>query len=174
MPTPCCPGCLRPYRPGTAACPCGRLLEAVAPEVPDESGLPPLEPVGPPPPVRKAFWLRVEGGKPVRFRGLAATEFEVDAELLLGRRDAGRGIYPDVDLTDFHDERSYLSRRHAQLRVDGGRLFVTDLPGADTTAVNDLAKPVPGNAPLELHNGDHLYLGDVVTLVVEVRDEVMG
>ena len=164
---PLCPRCGAWYDRGAAACEgCARPLEAVGPEPAGGDPLPPLAPHGAPP--RTAFRLRPDPAGGFAVPGGAV---EVGTKpLLIGRKDVMGRVYPDVDLSTLPDI-GYTSRRHAEVRVDGGRLVVTDLPGRDTTAVNDPARTLPGGVPVALAPGDRLILGDVVTFLVEVEDE---
>lgn len=171
MASPFCPRCLRAYHLGEPACPCGRLLDSVAPEPLPADGLPDLEPHGDVPPVRTVFRLRHVGPAGVRFQGKKATEIVVETSpLRIGRRDVTRNVHPEIDLGELADW-GYTARRHAELRLAGGRLFVVDVADSRATAVNDVAKPIPAHVPVPLAHGDRLIIGDVVTFEVEIVDE---
>lgn len=168
---PCCPSCSTPYRHGEAACPsCGTVLESVARHAVDFSGFPPLDPHGPPP-AGGIFVLEIEGDQPVRFRGRAVSVIELKAgEYMLGRRDLVEGHYPDIDLQDM-PHYGYTSRRHARLIVRDGQLFVIDIKGDATTAINDPQQPLAGGSEVELQEGDRLIIGEAVTFHVRVVND---
>lgn len=81
---------------------------------------------------------------------------------LIGRSSASRGVRPEISI----DADTGVSRRHAQFVHDGDSLTIVDLsstngtyvvgaahaPNADTPAL------VPG-VPVELHDGDRVYVG---------------
>lgn len=165
---PRCPRCAAATPDDAPACAgCGRLLVAVGPEPPGPDPLPPLGPHGPPP--QSAFVLRPVGAG-VRFRGRPAGDIPVGADaLLIGRKDPLAGVHPDIDLGGVADF-GFTSRRHAEVRVAGGRLVVTDVAGYDTTAVNDPTRPLPVGVPVPLSPGDRLIVGEAVTFVVDEAD----
>lgn len=164
-PQPCCPGCLRPYPLGQPECRCGRALEAIEAGEIDLSGLPPLDRHGPPPPP-PTFALRVEGSEGVRVNGVVVRLVAMEPRpLLIGRRDAVNGIYPEIDLGGLVDY-GYTSRRHALVQVQAGRLLVTDLPGQGTTATNDITQQIAQNVPTVLQPGDRLIIGEKVIFTV--------
>ena len=81
---------------------------------------------------------------------------------LIGRTSQSRGLRPEVAL----DADSAVSRRHAQLIVDGDTLSVADLSSTNGTYVlcgdevpTDASTPIVSGAPVALHDGDRLYLG---------------
>jgi hypothetical protein len=120
--------------------------------------------------------LEVEGHEPVRFRGRKVFRVAVTMdELLFGRRDAARGIYPDVDLQDFHGQAdTFLSRKHAQVVRDRGAHYVEDLAGQDTTefanAMGEEVKPLPKEERRELKPGNRFVLGSAVGFTVKLPE----
>jgi pSer/pThr/pTyr-binding forkhead associated (FHA) protein len=81
------------------------------------------------------------------------------AEIILGRRDPDRGIYPDVDLSGQGTAGNSVSRQHARLLVQGSQVYVEDLNSTNATYLNR-QKLQPGQRYL-LNNGDELRLGGV-------------
>jgi hypothetical protein len=81
-------------------------------------------------------------------------------EILLGRTDPERDVYPDVDLSEQGSASNSVSRRHARLLVQGGQVFVEDLNSTNSTYLNRQRIP-PGQRFL-LNPGDELRLGGVV------------
>jgi pSer/pThr/pTyr-binding forkhead associated (FHA) protein len=84
------------------------------------------------------------------------------AEIILGRRDPERGIYPDVDLSDQGTVSSSVSRQHARLSVLNQQIYVEDLNSTNSTFLNR-QRLQPGQRYL-LGNGDELRLGGVALI----------
>lgn len=81
---------------------------------------------------------------------------------LVGRRDPGSNIFPEVDLSRY-DPTTKISRRHAQISRSGAGFVVEDLGSSNGTfLVRETAEPVrlkKGN-PHELLSGDKIRVGD--------------
>lgn len=86
-----------------------------------------------------------------------------DQVILIGRQDANRGFYPDVDLSGDGGLEGGVSRRHARLTFQDSRCYVEDLESANGTFVNQ--QRLPPRTPRELSSGDELRLGTVVIRV---------
>lgn len=86
--------------------------------------------------------------------------------ILVGRTDAERGIYPDIDLTAHGGELGGVSRRHIQLQVRGNGWVVEDVGSLNGTWLNG-QRLMPG-APQPLAAGDHLLLGGIGLRCVSV------
>jgi len=85
-------------------------------------------------------------------------EFELEAgNNLIGRWDPDTGSFPEVDL-DADDPEAKISRKHALIRVEGGRITVEDIGSLNGTYVNRQPRLQPGN-PVELKNGDEVIIG---------------
>jgi hypothetical protein len=78
----------------------------------------------------------------------------VQGEVIVGRRSQ-EGV---LGLGD-----RYMSSRHARLRAESGRLWVTDLDSKNRTYVND--QPLPPHQAHEVSSGDTLRLGTTVLRV---------
>jgi pSer/pThr/pTyr-binding forkhead associated (FHA) protein len=78
---------------------------------------------------------------------------------LVGRVDEVSGIYPDVDLTPHGGEEGGVSRRHAELRYEGGVWFAIDLDSTNGTFVNGVELQPKVRTPLS--DGDRLALGEL-------------
>lgn len=81
---------------------------------------------------------------------------------LIGRTSQSRGLKPEVPL----DADTAVSRRHAQLVVEGDELTVVDLSSTNGTYVltgtdqpTDATLPITSGTPTVLHDGDRVYLG---------------
>lgn len=81
-------------------------------------------------------------------------------EIVLGRLDPDRNIYPDIDLTDQGSASTSVSRRHARLVVQGSQVFVEDMNSTNSTYLNR-QRLQPGQRFL-LNPGDELRLGGVI------------
>src|SRR5476649_606983 len=98
----------------------------------------------------------------LRFEGMDSTgqkyTFDVALDKLM-TASQGMTIGRAADQCDFVVAHSTVSRRHARLTLAGEALQIEDLGSTNGTAVN--AKPLPSGAPMDLHAGAKLKLGDV-------------
>ncbi len=81
---------------------------------------------------------------------------------LVGRSSQSRGLRPELAL----DGDTAVSRRHAQLVVEGEQLSVIDLSSTNGTYVvaaadepTDASPPVVAGVPTVLHDGDRVFVG---------------
>jgi len=81
--------------------------------------------------------------------------------MVVGRRDADQGVYPDIDLEDQDD--GFISRRHAVLRRHEGKLVIEDLGGENGTMVDMVA--IEPHQLVTLDPGQVVRLGRVGLLV---------
>jgi pSer/pThr/pTyr-binding forkhead associated (FHA) protein len=56
--------------------------------------------------------------------------------LVIGRSAPNIKILPDIDLENYNAQAAGVSRMHAQLHIDEGKLFIEDLGSANGTYVN--------------------------------------
>lgn len=102
---------------------------AEAPPAVEEPAVEDVPPAGPTPPARE-FQLLV-----VKRDGTPVAAFPLkEGDNLVGVRSQG-GMVPSVDLARF-DSRKVISRRHAILRVEAGRVLLQDCRSTNGTAVN--------------------------------------
>jgi serine/threonine-protein kinase len=80
-------------------------------------------------------------------------------ESLLGRTDPDTGIFPDVDLSRF-DAGRFVSRKHALIKRDNTRFFLTAQKTLNPTRVNGFA--VAEGATVPIQNDDRLEFADLV------------
>ena len=85
-------------------------------------------------------------------------------DLLIGRKDNARGIFPDVDLGLDGGYDSGVSRRHAILAYKNSLYTVEDLGSANGTFVN--GKRLAPQTPAPIESGDELKCG---TLLIRVE-----
>jgi hypothetical protein len=86
---------------------------------------------------------------------LTMTEGQI---VLVGRADfRSRGFHPDLDLTRYGAHERGVSRAHARLHIQEGKLYITDFYSANGTHVR--GNRLQPEQPTELHNGDDLVLG---------------
>lgn len=79
-------------------------------------------------------------------------------DLIIGRSDPQKGIYPDVDLAPM-DQQHTVSRRHARLVTRDGRFFIEDLNAFNKTRLNGVS--LTPNQEREIQEGDVVRLGNV-------------
>jgi len=102
-------------------------------------------------PLPKAKLIIARGGR-------VGKEFPIlDPESLLGRWDADRGIFPEIDL-DEDDPEAKVSRRHARISYREGQFFIEDLGSTNGTFINRGARLVPGT-PYPIRSGDEIIVG---------------
>ena len=99
--------------------------------------------------------------------GRKGQEFPLeDGNNLVGRWDPETGAFPEVDL-DQDDPEAKISRKHALIRFEGGKITVEDIGSLNGTYVNRQPRLMPGN-PVELKTGDEIIIGKTfLKLVVE-------
>jgi hypothetical protein len=89
-----------------------------------------------------------------------------DGNNLIGRWDPETGSFPEVDL-DQDDPEAKISRKHALIRFEGGKITVEDIGSLNGTYVNRQPRLMPGN-PVELKTGDEIIIGKTfLKLIVE-------
>lgn len=99
----------------------------------------------------KAKFQVVRGGR-------KGQEFQLeDGNNLIGRWDPETGAFPEVDL-DQDDPEAKVSRKHALLRIESGKITVEDIGSLNGTYVNRQPRLAPGT-PVELKAGDEIIIG---------------
>jgi hypothetical protein len=90
--------------------------------------------------------------------GRAGKEFSLSkAEMLIGRWDAARGIFPDVDLDEV-DLETKVSRRHARIFAQNNQFWIEDLGSLNGTIINRQHRLQRGQ-PYLLKDGDEIIVG---------------
>ena len=90
-------------------------------------------------------------------------ELPLSQEVIIGRLDAGRAVFPDVDFTNEQGIEKGLSRRHARISSREGQIFLEDLHSLNGTFLN-ATRLVP-DLPYPLKDGDQVQLGKLVLTV---------
>ena len=80
-----------------------------------------------------------------------------DGNNVIGRWDPETGAFPEVDL-DKYDPEAKVSRKHALVRIEGGKVTVEDMGSLNGTFVNRQPRLAPGT-PIELKAGDEIIIG---------------
>jgi pSer/pThr/pTyr-binding forkhead associated (FHA) protein len=88
---------------------------------------------------------------------------DISDDLLIGRKDNTRGIFPDVDLGLDGGYDAGVSRRHAILSYHDGAYHIEDLGSANGTFVN--SQRLAPQATAALANGDELRCGTLLLRV---------
>ena len=81
-------------------------------------------------------------------------------QAFLGRTDPDTGIFPDIDLSRF-DTGRYVSRKHALIKRDGTKFYLTAQPTLNTTRVDGFVVAPGTTVPLQ--NGARLEFADLVS-----------
>jgi FHA domain len=99
--------------------------------------------------------------------GRKGQEFPLeDGNNLVGRWDPETGAFPEVDL-DADDPEAKISRKHALIRIDAGKITVEDIGSLNGTYVNRQPRLQPGT-PVDLKTGDEIIIGKTfLKLIVE-------
>jgi hypothetical protein len=90
-------------------------------------------------------------------------ELPLSKEIVLGRLDAGRAVFPDVDLTVEDGMDKGVSRRHARISRQGPQVFLEDLGSLNGTYLN--AHRLVPEMPYPLKDGDQIQLGKLVLTI---------
>lgn len=89
--------------------------------------------------------------------------YEIVGSAVLGREDGSFSV--DLDLTEFGPEVKGVSRRHAELKVIEGKLYLLDLNSSNGTYIE--GDRVPPDKLVEIRNGTVVVLG-ALTLMIRI------
>jgi pSer/pThr/pTyr-binding forkhead associated (FHA) protein len=90
-------------------------------------------------------------------------ELPLSKEVVLGRLDASRAIFPDVDLTGEDGLEQGISRRHACITQRENDVFIEDLNSLNGTFLN--ANRLVAELPYPVKDGDQIQLGKLVMTI---------
>jgi hypothetical protein len=111
--------------------------------------------------VDRAYFDEHSGGSGLAFPDPAPVEWVVPLTrdiVLIGRRSQSRGIYPDIDLSDEHDDPA-ASHRHAELRRTADGWAVVDVGSTNGTRLTPTADPLSPGVPIAVGADAPIYLG---------------
>jgi hypothetical protein len=99
--------------------------------------------------------------------GRKGQEFPLeDGKNLIGRWDPETGSFPEVDLEQ-DDPEAKISRKHAMIIIENGKLTIEDIGSLNGTYVNRGNRLIPGT-PIDLKTGDEIIIGKTfLKLVVD-------
>jgi pSer/pThr/pTyr-binding forkhead associated (FHA) protein len=80
--------------------------------------------------------------------------------IVIGREDPVSGVFPDIDLDPHGGHEGGVGRRHAQIILQGGQLYIEDLDSVNGTVVNK--QKIAPRQPRSLNHGDELRFGKMV------------
>ncbi len=149
-----CPFCHSVYPENTLFCEeCGSYLspgnsQATDPLAEEEESKPDGGPF-------KTLKLVIEGGSSI--------ELPLSKEIILGRLDPNRAIFPDIDLSREGGIDKGVSRRHARISQREGQVFIEDMNSLNGTFLN-ATRLVP-ELPYPLRDGDQVQLGKLILTV---------
>jgi hypothetical protein len=90
--------------------------------------------------------------------GRKGQEFPLDGgQNFIGRWDPETGSFPEVDLEQ-DDPEAKISRKHALIIVENGKITIEDIGSLNGTYVNRGNRLIPGT-PLEIKAGDEVIIG---------------
>jgi pSer/pThr/pTyr-binding forkhead associated (FHA) protein len=90
-------------------------------------------------------------------------ELPLSKEVVLGRLDPTRAIFPDVDLTSEDGMDKGVSRRHARISRREDQVFIEDLNSLNGSFLN-ATRLVP-ELPYPLKDGDQVQLGKLILTI---------
>jgi hypothetical protein len=93
----------------------------------------------------------------------------VDANVLVGRRSARRGIEPQIDLAGAPEDIGVSHAHCTFVRQPDGSYVVIDNGSTNGTRVNDAEDPIDANRPVALADGDRVHVGAWTTITVRRR-----
>jgi len=90
-------------------------------------------------------------------------ELPLSKEIVLGRLDAGRAVFPDIDLTNEQGMEMGVSRRHARIVRRGNQVLIEDLSSLNGTFLN--ATRLAPELPYPIKDGDQVQLGKLILTI---------
>ena len=97
------------------------------------------------------------------FDGGGRVELPLSKEIVLGRLDASRAVFPDIDLTNEQGMEMGVSRRHARIVRRGSQVFLEDLSSLNGTFLN--ATRLAPELPYPVKDGDQVQLGRLILTI---------
>lgn len=125
----------------------------------------PQQPLAPPLPSFPVAAPQIEAVLALRESGVLLPLPKDKTDIIIGRSDAARSIYPDIDLAPHGGDAHGVSRRHARLIVEVDGIYLEDLNSTNFTFLNR-RRLEPGQR-YPLRHGDEIRLG---LLALEYRE----
>lgn len=162
-----CPNCQHANIAGSVFCEnCGsQLAQAAAPSpAPGQSGLKPAVPAAQPPAAAAPAPAEsmVVGRLVIQDSQVTLPIPPGKQVIIIGREDPVSGVFPDIDLDPHGGHEAGVGRRHAQLMVKEGQVYIEDLDSVNGTAVN--RQRIAARQPQPLKSGDELRLGKMALI----------
>ncbi len=127
---PICPTCGFAYSPGSLFCAdCGSPLGVTA--AADTAPVAKVHDA-----VATGLPAAIQGKFKLTFNGALIELPAGKTEIVLGRVDPKGGYAPDIDLSVYGTQAVGISRKHARLVIDGGKLCIEDLESTNFTLLN--------------------------------------
>jgi pSer/pThr/pTyr-binding forkhead associated (FHA) protein len=93
-------------------------------------------------------------------------DLPLSGPILIGRQDAARGHFPELDLNHDGGYDSGVSRRHARLSVEENVTYIEDLDSANGSFINDMR--LQPHTAYRLQVGDELRLGSLILRIEKI------
>lgn len=90
---------------------------------------------------------------------------------LIGKVDAERDFFPEIDLSEF-DDFGFISRRHARILRQNNQFFIEDIGSVNGTYIYERGKKVrlTVKTPYPLRHGSRIHIGNVIGLFTVARE----
>jgi hypothetical protein len=135
------------------------------PKPPEPQAAPPAPaytPPAAPPPMAEAPATSIQGKLVIQSSNATLTIPGGKQVIVIGREDPVSGIFPDIDLDPYGAQEEGVGRRHAQLVLRGGDVYLEDLDSVNGTVVNK--QRLAPRRPEPIKDGDELRLGKMVII----------
>jgi CheY-like chemotaxis protein len=96
----------------------------------------------------------------LRVVGTASTlQTKVRESMVIGRSDSDQHIFPEIDLLPYNAFAMGVSRKHAEIEIHEGRLYLKDLNSTNGTRLNNV--PLQAHQRYRLRHGDQIMVGQL-------------
>jgi predicted amidophosphoribosyltransferase len=154
-----CENCGNPL---ASATPMPQQFPAPPPPVQQHYAAPPIPQAPLAPPQQVAFGGAVTGRLVLQSSNAQLNFPQNKSEVTIGREDPVSSLFPDINLDPYGGFDAGVSRLHAKLMFQNGRLVLIDLNAANGTFVNK--QKMSPNSPHPINNGDELRFGQLIVM----------